>query len=89
MAARAIPLLLLPWCLWRLPFAFGFQMGLLPNSPQPWHWWHIGYVFGLTPPSYANGWWAALAAAGIAPGMLWGPAVLTLTHAYYVRRCRR
>ncbi|MER5873740.1 hypothetical protein [Streptomyces sp. NPDC002044] len=34
--ARAIPFVLLPHCLWRLPFAFGFDMGMIdPNAAAP------------------------------------------------------
>ncbi|MEU2510456.1 hypothetical protein [Streptomyces syringium] len=156
LTAHAIPLLLLPQCLWRLPFAFHFEMGLnvegeMPSSP----WVSIPYVFGLSvlteglallcfglvrgwgevgpswlpviggkhlaprvvitiatvgglcatvfwaptllswfgafglePAGYANEWWGMLAKVCITPGMLWGPLVLVLTYAYYVRRCR-
>ncbi|MFD8983077.1 hypothetical protein [Streptomyces sp. NPDC059564] len=153
--ARAIPWVLLPQCLWRLPFAFDFDMGLIdPNAPA-WVWWAVPYVFGLSvlsealallglglvrgwgevapvwlpviggkrvPPfvaivpatlgglvltalwgsvllswlhvpgfhglGYSSGWWEALAMVCVAPGMLWGPMLLALTHGYYVRRCR-
>ncbi|THA28175.1 hypothetical protein [Streptomyces sp. A1547] len=153
--AHAIPLLLLPQCLWRLPYAFDFNMGLIdPNAPE-WVWWAVPYVFGLSivsealallsfglvrgwgeaaprwlpaiggkriPPfaaivpaalgglgatafwaptllhwfhvpgfdglGFSNIWWEILAKVCIAPGMLWGPLVLALTYAYYVRRCR-
>ncbi len=154
-SANAIPFLLLPHCLWRLPFAFDFGMGMFdPNAPA-WVWWAIPYVFGLSvvseaaallslglvrgwgevapawlpivggrriPPlaviipstlgglaatamygstlltwlnvpgfhglGFSNGWWEALANVCIAPGILWGPLVLALTYAYYVRRRR-
>ncbi|MDJ0381230.1 hypothetical protein [Streptomyces sp. G-G2] len=47
--ARAIPLLMLPVCLWRLPFAFGFSMGLdMTGSVQPPLWISVPYVFGLS-----------------------------------------
>ncbi|MFF4603630.1 hypothetical protein ACFY12_12935 [Streptomyces sp. NPDC001339] len=154
--AHAIPFVLLPHCLWRLPFAFNFTMGTIdPNaSPMPWPW-GVPYVFGLSvltealallcfglvrgwgetapgwlpviggkriPPlaaiipatlgglaatalwgsgllawlhvpgfhalGYSNGWWELLARLSISPAMLWGPMVLALTYAYYVRRCR-
>ncbi|KWT58543.1 hypothetical protein ADL21_28410 [Streptomyces albus subsp. albus] len=153
--AHAIPLLLLPQCLWRLPFAFDFRMGLIdPNAPE-WVWWAVPYVFGLSivsealallsfglvrgwgetvprwlpviggkriPPfaavvpaalgglgatafwaptllhwlnvpgfeglGFSSIWWEVLAKVCITPGMLWGPLVLALTCAYYVRRCR-
>ncbi|MCX5207277.1 hypothetical protein OG897_38470 [Streptomyces sp. NBC_00237] len=45
--AHAIPLVALPVCLWRLPFAFGFPMGHTQEQP-PWAWWMILYVFGLS-----------------------------------------
>ncbi|MFI1938290.1 hypothetical protein ACH44C_14065 [Streptomyces purpureus] len=46
-AARAIPLLALPVCLWRLPYAFGYDMGSTQEL-GPWQWWMIPYVFGLS-----------------------------------------
>jgi hypothetical protein len=46
--AHAIPLLLLPQCLWRLPFAFGFEMGLDVDEVIPPLWISIPYVFGLS-----------------------------------------
>ncbi|KUL37505.1 hypothetical protein ADL22_21345 [Streptomyces sp. NRRL F-4489] len=46
--ARAIPLLLLPWCLWRLPFAFGFRMGAVDPQAPGLPWWAAFYVFGLS-----------------------------------------
>ncbi|MGK5640925.1 hypothetical protein ACSNOK_21810 [Streptomyces sp. URMC 126] len=154
--AHAIPLLLLPQCLWRLPFAFDFRMGMVdPNAPG-WVWWTVPYVFGLSVVSEAlallsfglvRGWgevvpawipvvggkrvppfaaivpatlgglgatafwtptllhwlrvpgftdgvgfsstgWDVLAKVCVLPGMTWGPLVLVLTYAYYVRRCR-
>ncbi|MYS82034.1 hypothetical protein GTZ85_17920 [Streptomyces sp. SID5474] len=155
--ARAIPFVLLPQCLWRLPYAFDFKMGMIdPNSPAmpPWYW-AVPYVFGLSvltealallafglvrpwgevapawlpiiggkriPPlaaiipatigglvltavwgsallawlhvpglhalGYSNGWWELLAKVCIIPATLWGPMLLALTYAYYVRRCR-
>jgi hypothetical protein len=156
--AHAIFWVLLPQCLWRLPFAVDFRMGMIDPNLQDWvwNWWEIPYVLGLSvlteglallclglvrgwgevapawlpmiggrriPPFaaiipatlgglaatafwgagllawfdvpgfespiwYSNGWWEALAKVCIAPGMLWGPMVLALTYAYYVRRCR-
>ncbi|KPH99892.1 hypothetical protein OV450_0740 [Actinobacteria bacterium OV450] len=48
-AARAVPLLLLPQCLWRLPFAFGFEMGLDVDGAMPSSLWvSVPYVFGLS-----------------------------------------
>ncbi|MCX5345741.1 hypothetical protein [Streptomyces atratus] len=47
--AHAIPLLLLPQCLWRLPFAFGFEMGLDADGAMPSSLWvSVPYVFGLS-----------------------------------------
>ncbi|MFE2309758.1 hypothetical protein [Streptomyces sp. NPDC059411] len=155
--AHAVPLVLLPQCLWRLPFAFDFDMGMIdPNAPAmpPWYW-AVPYVFGLSvlsealallslglvrrwgevapawlpviggkrvPPlaaivpatigglittavsgSFLLAWlhvggfhalgysdvrWELLAKVCIGLGGLWGPMVLALTYAYYVRRCR-
>ncbi|GAA0419638.1 hypothetical protein [Streptomyces luteireticuli] len=45
--ARAMPLLALPVCLWRLPYAFNYTMGWreqTDNSP----WLGVPYVFGLS-----------------------------------------
>ncbi|MBT2405366.1 hypothetical protein J7I97_29265 [Streptomyces sp. ISL-87] len=68
--AHAIPLLMLPVCLWRLPFAFGHTMGLrmdgyLPDSP----WVMVPYVFGLSVLSET----VALLSFGLVRG--WGEAV--------------
>ncbi|MCT2592883.1 hypothetical protein LHJ74_23710 [Streptomyces sp. N2-109] len=152
--AHLIPLILLPQCLWRLPFAVGFDMGMEDmDGGMPAVWLAIPYVLGLSlvtealallcfglvrrwgevvpswvpvigdrhiPPyaaivpatlgglgatafwaptwvswfgvgssaGYDNGWWDALATACITPGTLFGPLVLALTYAYWVRRCR-
>ncbi|GAA1964690.1 hypothetical protein [Catenulispora subtropica] len=152
--AHAIPLLVLPWCLWRLPFGFGFTMGMAEDQGSLAGWAPF-YVFGLsifsegaahlayglvrgwgevvprwvprlagrripplaavvpatvgglvmtgvliqtvliwlhTPgmkgPEYSSAWWRLLSDICIAPGLLWGPLVLLLTRAYYVRRSR-
>ncbi|MFG2873909.1 hypothetical protein ACGFYU_02670 [Streptomyces sp. NPDC048337] len=48
-AAHAIPLLMLPVCLWRLPFAFHFPMGLRDDGPFPDSLWlSVPYIFGLS-----------------------------------------
>ncbi|WP_241695296.1 hypothetical protein [Streptomyces sp. C] len=48
-AAHAIPLLMLPVCLWRLAFAFHFPMGLRDDGPFPDSLWlSVPYVFGLS-----------------------------------------
>lgn len=46
--AYALPLLLLPSCLWRLPFAFHFEMGTQQEGSMPSFWLSIPYVFGLS-----------------------------------------
>lgn len=47
--AYALPLLLLPACLWRLPFALHFTMGQEPQEGGlPAHWVSILYVSGLS-----------------------------------------
>ncbi|MEU0160433.1 hypothetical protein ABZ154_16745 [Streptomyces sp. NPDC006261] len=46
--AYALPLLLLPACLWRLPFALHFEMGLLQEGGKPALWLSIPYVLGLS-----------------------------------------
>ncbi|MEU1389168.1 MULTISPECIES: hypothetical protein [unclassified Nonomuraea] len=38
--------------------------------------------------AYENVWWEIPAKVCISPLNLWGPMVLALTCAYYVRRCR-
>ncbi|WP_225987358.1 hypothetical protein [Streptomyces spectabilis] len=45
--AHLIPLVLLPQCLWRLPFAFGFDMGSGTGSIGSL-WISVPYVFGLS-----------------------------------------
>ncbi|MEW2526512.1 hypothetical protein [Streptomyces sp. NPDC047071] len=45
--AHLIPLVLLPQCLWRLPFAFGFDMGTGTGSLGSL-WISVPYVFGLS-----------------------------------------
>ncbi|MFE1953695.1 hypothetical protein ACFW9D_24880 [Streptomyces sp. NPDC059524] len=45
--AHLIPLVLLPQCLWRLPFAFGFDMGT-GNGSLGSLWLSVPYVFGLS-----------------------------------------
>ncbi|WP_330328973.1 hypothetical protein OHS33_03995 [Streptomyces sp. NBC_00536] len=47
--AGAIPLLMLPVCLWRLPFGFGFTMGfVMGEAVQPPLWITIPYVLALS-----------------------------------------
>jgi hypothetical protein len=46
--AYALPLLLLPSCLWRLPFALHFEMGLIQEAGLPPHWVSIPYILGLS-----------------------------------------
>lgn len=155
--AYAMPLLLLPSCLWRLPFAFHFEMGQRHDGGLSSYWVTVPYVFGLSVVSeliailclglvsrwgevtpawipfsggrpvrplaafvpavlgglaltvlfgsvplgddrhltffgvrndvpYENGWWEALGMICTAPLGIWGPVVLVLAVAYYVRR---
>ncbi|QNE74934.1 hypothetical protein F0344_10175 [Streptomyces finlayi] len=46
--AYALPLLLLPSCLWRLPFALHFDMGQVQEASMPTYWVSIPYVLGLS-----------------------------------------
>lgn len=47
-AARALPLLALPLCLWRLPIGFGFRMGMdVPREDLPL-WMTVPYVLALS-----------------------------------------
>ncbi|WP_217222485.1 hypothetical protein [Streptomyces anulatus] len=46
--AYALPLLLLPSCLWRLPFALHFEMGQVQDGGLPAYWLSIPYVLGLS-----------------------------------------
>ncbi|MEV5569072.1 hypothetical protein AB0L06_03425 [Spirillospora sp. NPDC052269] len=46
--AYAMPLLLLPSCMWRLPFAFNFPMGQVQDIGMPRLAISIPYVFGLS-----------------------------------------
>lgn len=47
--AYALPWLLLPSCLWRLPFAFHFTMGMQNEGELVGSYWlSIPYVFGLS-----------------------------------------
>ncbi|MDH6704222.1 hypothetical protein P3T27_000923 [Kitasatospora sp. MAA19] len=47
--AKALPFVVLPHCLWRLPFAVDFRMGMLdPAAPAAVPWWSPFYVVGLS-----------------------------------------
>ncbi|WP_405720317.1 hypothetical protein [Streptomyces sp. NBC_00046] len=46
-------------------------------------WFGVGGTAG-----FSGGGWERLARLCVAPGLLWGPLVLVLTYAHYVRRCR-
>ncbi|MBV6700905.1 hypothetical protein KV557_28005 [Kitasatospora aureofaciens] len=47
--AKALPFIVLPHCLWRLPFAVDFRMGSIdPNAPTVVPWWTPLYVVGLS-----------------------------------------
>ncbi|GGS12317.1 hypothetical protein GCM10010221_06110 [Streptomyces parvus] len=43
-----MPLLLLPACLWRLPFAVHFEMGQVQTGGMPAYWLSVPYVLGLS-----------------------------------------
>ncbi|WP_238176468.1 hypothetical protein [Kribbella albertanoniae] len=45
--AYAVPWMILPTALWRLPIAFGFAMGMVDPSAPPWAWWAVPYTLGL------------------------------------------
>lgn len=45
--AHAVPLVVLPSSLWRLPVAFGFDMGMVDPEAGPWVWWALPYTLGL------------------------------------------
>ncbi|MFE6780362.1 hypothetical protein [Streptomyces sp. NPDC057702] len=46
--AYALPLLLLPSCLWRLPFAWHFEMGQIQEGGMPPAWISVPYVLALS-----------------------------------------
>ncbi|MGW1179349.1 hypothetical protein ACWD4P_37175 [Kitasatospora sp. NPDC002543] len=46
--AKALPFIVLPHCLWRLPFAFDFRMGTVDPAAGPYVWWATPYVIGLS-----------------------------------------
>ncbi|MFJ9844686.1 hypothetical protein ACIRYZ_30415 [Kitasatospora sp. NPDC101155] len=46
--AKALPFVLLPHCLWRLPFAFDFRMGTVDPNAGSYVWWFTPYVFALS-----------------------------------------
>jgi hypothetical protein len=45
--AYAVPWIILPTALWRLPFAFGFDMGMIDPEAPAWVWWVVPYTIGL------------------------------------------
>lgn len=67
--ARALPFVVLPHCLWRLPFAFGFTVGMVDLSADPQPWWSPAYVLGLSVLTEA----LALLCLGLVSG--WGERV--------------
>ncbi|MER7468604.1 hypothetical protein [Streptomyces sp. NPDC097981] len=67
--AKALPFVVLPHCLWRLPFAFDFSMGMVDPSAPPMPWWAPAYVFGLSVLTEA----LALLCTGLVSG--WGEKV--------------
>lgn len=58
---------------------------ILPVLPVPTVLQWVGAVDEI---AYENVWWEIPAKVCISPLNLWGPMVLALTCAYYVRRCR-
>ncbi|MFC5887248.1 hypothetical protein RMN57_01880 [Kitasatospora sp. CM 4170] len=46
--ARALPFVVLPHCLWRLPFAADFRMGMVDPAAPVAPWWTPFYVVGLS-----------------------------------------
>ncbi|MFD9881775.1 hypothetical protein ACFWZT_09960 [Streptomyces alboflavus] len=64
--AYALPLLLLPSCLWRLPFAVHFEMGQVQELGMPPYWVSIPYVVVLSVLSEVT----AILAIGLVRG--WG-----------------
>ncbi|MGW4893198.1 hypothetical protein ACWEQL_13180 [Kitasatospora sp. NPDC004240] len=64
--ARALPFILLPHCLWRLPFAVDFTMGSIDPDAPAFTWWAAPYVVGLSVLTEA----LALLTAGLVSG--WG-----------------
>ncbi|MFD0415791.1 hypothetical protein [Streptomyces sp. NPDC127108] len=46
--AYALPLILLPSCLWRLPFALHFEMGQVQELGMPSYWVSVPYVLALS-----------------------------------------
>ncbi len=67
--AYALPLLLLPSCLWRLPFALHFEMGQVQELPMPPYWVSVPYVLVLSALSELT----ALLTIGLVRG--WGEVV--------------
>jgi hypothetical protein len=80
--AHLIPLLLLPSCLWRLPFAFHFEMGQIPDAAPSPLWISVPYVFGLSVLTEV----AALLCVGLVRG--WGEVVPAWVPAVGGRRIR-
>ena len=46
-SAYAVTWLVLPSSLWRVPVAFGFDMGMIDPGAGPWVWWALPYTFTL------------------------------------------
>ncbi|MQS11630.1 hypothetical protein F7Q99_04835 [Streptomyces kaniharaensis] len=46
--AKALPFIVLPHCLWRLPFAVNYTMGAVDPDAPAVPWWAPGYVVGLS-----------------------------------------
>lgn len=67
--AYALPWLLLPSCLWRLPFAVHFEMGQVHDREMPELWLNVPYVLTLSVLSEV----IAILAIGLVRG--WGEVV--------------
>jgi hypothetical protein len=42
-----VPLLVIPSSVWRVPVAFGADMGMVDPDAPPWVWWALPYTLGL------------------------------------------
>ncbi|MFH9733895.1 hypothetical protein [Streptomyces sp. NPDC017260] len=90
--AYALPLLLLPSCLWRLPFALHFDMGQVQEAGMPGYWVGVPYILGLSALSegiafltiglvrgwgeVAPGWIPIIGGKRVRPVAAFGPAAL-------------
>lgn len=67
--AKVLPFVVLPHCLWRLPFAVDFHMGMIDPAAPAAPWWVPFYVVGLSVLTEA----LALLTTGLVSG--WGEVV--------------